>query len=267
MKKAFQIFIMILSVFFFANAFASPKLGGTNFTTKTISYSSKKDVMEGYLAYDPSPGPARPAILIVHDWMGLGDYTKQKADQLAAKGYVAFAVDIYGKGIRPKNADEAAKLATSYKNDRNKLRDHIRAAYDELLKMREVDAKKIVVMGYCFGGTTALELARSGAPLAGTASFHGGLSTPTPLDASNIKSSVLVMHGADDPYVPATEVEAFKKEMADAKVKMKFISYPGAVHSFTIPSAGNDKSKGAAYNAEADKKSWRDFESFLKEVL
>ncbi len=133
--------------------------------------------------------------------------------------------------------------------------------------MKQVNPRKILVIGYCFGGTTALELARSGAPLVGTVSFHGGLSTPTPEDAKNIKGPVLAMHGADDPNVPPAEVKAFKDEMSRAKVKLEFIAYPGAVHAFTNPAAGNDNSKGAAYNANADKKSWIAFEKFLKQVL
>jgi dienelactone hydrolase len=235
--------------------------------TENIDYSSNGTMMQGYLAYDDAKKGPRPGILIVHDWMGLGSFTKEKAEKLAKEGYVAFAVDIYGKGIRPKDQKEAAEFANQYKNDRPLLRKHIRAAYDKLVGMKEVNPNKILVMGYCFGGTTALELARSGVPLVGTVSFHGGLSTPTPEDAKNIKGRVLVMHGADDPNVPPAEVEAFKDEMKKANVNMKFIAYPGAVHGFTNKEAGNDNSKGVAYNAEADRKSWEEFEKFLKEVF
>lgn len=235
--------------------------------TSPIEYTFNKTVMEGYVAYDDSIQKPMPGILIVHDWMGLGQFTKDKALALANQGMVAFAVDIYGKNVRPQNSEEAAKLATQYKEDRQLLRAHIGAAYDKLVTMNDVDPKKILVMGYCFGGTTALELARSGANLIGTAIFHGGISTPTPLDAKNIKGEVLIMHGADDPNVPPAEVKAFKAEMKNAKIKMDFIAYRGAVHAFTNPAAGNDNSKGAAYNAEADKKSWIDFQNFLKKVL
>ena len=235
--------------------------------TQSVEYSAGDAVMEGFVAYDDAATKARPGILIVHDWMGLGQYTKDKAMQLAKEGYVAFAVDIYGKGMLPADAKAAKLISTKYKSDRPLLREHIRAAYDRLAGMKQVNPAKILVMGYCFGGTTALELARSGAPLAGTASFHGGLSSPTPEDAKNIKGRVLVMHGADDPNVPPAEVQAFKDEMKNANVDMKFIAYPGAVHAFTNPAAGNDNSKGAAYNAEADKASWAEFEKFAKEVL
>ncbi|MEI7669386.1 MAG: dienelactone hydrolase family protein, partial [Pseudomonadota bacterium] len=183
------------------------------------------------------------------------------------EGYVSFAADVYGKNIRPKDAKEAATFATKYKNDRALLRSHIIAAYNQIAEIKQVDNKKIVVMGYCFGGTTALELARSGAQLSGTVSFHGGLSNPTPENAKNIKTPVLVMHGADDPFIPPAEVQAFKDEMKKAGVNLQFITYPNAVHSFTNPAAGNDNSKGAAYNASADKASWVEFEKFIKSVL
>jgi dienelactone hydrolase len=235
-------------------------------SVKPLAYSSPTQKMEGALADDPTRKGKRPGILIVHDWMGLGPFSENVAEKLAKQGYVALAVDMYGKGVRPKNSAEAGQLATKYKSDRALLREQIRAAYDKLLSLPGVDKKHIVVMGYCFGGTVALELARSGAPLAGAVSFHGGLSTPTPEDAKKIQGRLLVMHGADDPNVPPAEVQAFQSEMNAAHVKYKFVAYPGAVHSFTNPAAGNDNSKGAAYNAEADKKSWAELEGFLKEV-
>jgi len=236
-------------------------------TTKSVEYSIKGVTMEGYVAYDAAKKGPLPGILIVHDWMGLGKFAKDKADELAKQGYVAFAVDIYGKGVRPKNVEEAAKLATQFKDNRADLRGRIRAAFDKLNSMSQVNPKKIVVMGYCFGGTTSLELARSGAPLVGTVSFHGGLATPTPADAKNIKGRVLVLHGADDPFVPPAEVQAFKDEMQKSGVGFGFVSYPNSVHSFTNPAAGNDNSKGAAYNAEADRESWKAFQKFLSEVF
>jgi len=243
-----------------ANAVAS-------ITTETVEYTAKDGVtMEGYVAYDDAITTARPAILIVHDWMGLAPFDKDKAELLAKQGYVAMAVDVYGKGARPANTEEAKKLATKYKDNRALLRSHMQAAYDRLIAMKAVDNKKIVVMGYCFGGTAALELARNGAPLVGTVTFHGGLSNPTAADAKNIKGRVLVLHGANDPFVPPAEVQAFRTEMRNAGVDTTIIFYPGAVHAFTNPAAGNDNSKGAAYNAVADKASWEAFEQFLKAV-
>lgn len=235
---------------------------------KYIDYSySGGPSMQGYLVYDDSITTPQPGILLVHDWMGLNNFIKEKAQQLAKQGYVTFAADIYGKNVRPKNKKEAGQFAGKYKNDRSVLRQHIVAAYDMLKQMKQVDPTKIVVMGYCFGGMTALELARTGVPLAGTVSFHGNLSTPDPDDAKKIKGFVLVLHGNDDPNVPPAEVAAFKKEMNQANVKMTFIGYEGAVHAFTNPAAGNDNSKGSAYNAEADRNSWKEFQAFLKSTF
>lgn len=235
--------------------------------TQLVEYSSGGDKMEGFVAYDDSKGDPKPVVLIVHDWMGLGDYSKGKAVQLANLGYVGFAADIYGKGIRPKDSQEAAKLATKYKDSRSLLRAHIRAAFDKAVEMKNVDSKNVVGIGYCFGGTTVLELARSGAPVIGTVTFHGGLSNPKPEDAKNIKGHVLILHGADDPFVPPAEVESFKNEMNKSGKKFEFVAYKGAVHSFTNPAAGSDNSKGAAYNADADKKSWVAFLKFLSDYV
>lgn len=235
--------------------------------TKTIEYKDGDTVLEGYVAYDDAVVGKRPGVLVVHDWMGFGLFANHKADDLAKLGYTALAVDIYGKGVRPKNTDEAGAQATLYKSDRALLRKRILAGYETLKKETTVDASKIAVMGFCFGGTTSLELARSGAPIVGVVSFHGGLNTPTPMDAKNIKAKILALHGADDPYVPVAEVQAFEKEMTDAKVDWQLVKYSGAVHAFTNPAAGNDNSKGAAYNANADKRSWVAMKSFLEEVF
>jgi dienelactone hydrolase len=176
-------------------------------------------------------------------------------------------VDIYGKGVRPKNGQEAGEQAGKFKSDRALLRARINAALDVLRKNEHVDPKRIAAIGYCFGGTTVLELARSGADIAGVVSFHGGLDTPTPADAKHIKCKVLALHGADDPYVPPAQVAAFEKEMTDAGVDWQLIKYSGAVHAFTNPEAGNDNSKGAAYNERADQRSWEAMKLFFAEIF
>jgi dienelactone hydrolase len=234
--------------------------------TENVEYKDGKTTLEGFLAYDDSIKGPRPAVLLVHDWMGLKNNTKERAKQVAQMGYVAFALDIYGKGVRPSNSEEASKLASMYKDNRKMMRERAQAGFDFIKKNKKVDASKIVAIGYCFGGTVVLEMGRAGLPLVGIATFHGGLSNPTPADAKNIKGQVLVMHGALDPYVPFTEVEAFEKEMNDAGVEYTLVKYSGAVHAFTIKEAGNDIKSGAAYNARADKLSWIEFTNFLKEV-
>lgn len=234
---------------------------------ETVEYKSGDVVCEGYLAYDTAQAGPRPGVVIVHDWMGNGAFSKKKAEDIAALGYVAFAADIYGKGVRPKDAKEASAQAGKYKNDRPLLRARVNAALDTLKASGKADPKRIASMGFCFGGTTALELARSGADVVGTVTFHGGLSSPTPADAKNIKGKELILHGADDPHVNASEVAAFKKEMDDAKIPYTFVAYPGAVHSFTNPAAGTDVSKGSAYNEAADKASWIAMTEFFAQVL
>lgn len=235
--------------------------------TKPVEYTSNGTTLEGFVAYDDAKKGPLPGILVVPDWMGLGAFPEEKAKKLAKEGYVAFAVDVYGKGIRPHDTKQASSMMSKYTNNRPLLRERMRSAFDQLVAMKDVDPHKIVVMGYCFGGTAALELARSGAPLAGTVVFHGGLSNPTPEDAKEIKGKVLVMQGADDPIVGPSEVNAFKDEMQKAGIDMTFIAFPDAVHAYTNPAAGNDKSKGIAYNADADKKSWAEFEKFLKKLF
>jgi dienelactone hydrolase len=235
-------------------------------TETVIEYKDGKTVLEGVLFTPEKADKALPAVIVVHEWMGLNDYAKKRARQLADMGYVAFAADIYGKGVRAKDVKEASELSSMYKSDRKLLRSRINAALSTLRKQKGVDRKNISAIGYCFGGTTVLELARSGADVRGVVSFHGGLSTPTPEDGKKIKSKVLVLHGGVDPYVPATEVEGFYKEMNDAKVDYQFVAYANTVHSFTNPEAGNDPSKGAAYNPSSDKRSFEAMSDFLKEV-
>ncbi|WP_413582330.1 dienelactone hydrolase family protein [Bdellovibrio sp. HCB288] len=233
--------------------------------TESVDYKEGKTTLEGFMAYDDSIKTPRPAVLIIHQWMGVTDNEKMRAQMLAEKGYVVLAADIYGKGVRATSPDEAGKLAGQYKNDRKLFRARGQAAFDLLKKNKMVDPKHIVVVGYCFGGTGALEMGRAGVPAAGFVSFHGGLSNPTPADAKNFKAPVLVAHGALDKGVNP-EVMPFMKEMDDNKVDYQFISYSGAVHAFTQKSAGNDPSKGVAYNEKADKRSWAHFMDFLNEV-
>lgn len=234
--------------------------------TETVEYRDGDTVLEGYIAYDSKLAAKRPGVLVVHEWTGVGSHVKKSAEKLAAMGYTALAVDIYGKGVRPV-PPQAGEVAGKYKSDRPLLRRRIQAGLDFLNQHKTVDSKRIAAIGYCFGGTTVLELARSGAAVKGVVSFHGGLDSPTPADAKNIKGKVLVLHGADDPYVPADQVAAFENEMRSNKLDWELVKYSNAVHSFTNPDAGSDNSKGAAYNAEADKRSWARMSAFLKEIF
>ncbi len=235
--------------------------------TQVIEYQHGDVILEGYLAYDDEIEGDRPGILIVHEWSGLGDYARSRAEELAALGYVAFAVDMYGQGIRPTTTEESAAQATIYRSDRQLMRDRVSAGLEVLLDQEMVDPERVAAIGYCFGGGTVLELARSGATIAGVVSFHGNLDTPDPSDAENIVAKVLVLHGADDPYVPAEQVEAFQTEMREAEVDWQMISYGGAVHSFTNPEAGDDLSQGSAYDEVADRRSWQAMHQFFNELF
>lgn len=231
-----------------------------------VEYKSGDQVFEGVVAYDSASKTKKPGVIVFHNWLGITSETESKITELARLGYVAMAADIYGKGVRPKDSKEASELSTKYKNDRKVLRERANLALETLVKNPKVDSKKMLASGYCFGGTTALELGRSGADLLGIVSFHGGLSNPMPADAKNIKAQVIIFHGAIDPFVSADEVAAFKKEMDEAKITYQFTSFSNAVHSFTDKSVGDDITKGQAYNKIADQRSWEGMKDFFKEL-
>lgn len=246
---------------------------GPEIKTGVFEYKQGDTVCEGYFArpdddkaFFKAP-PVRAGVLVVHDWMGLGEGTRHKADDLARLGYVAFAADIYGKGVRPANSGEAATQAGKFKNDVKLFRARLFSALEALKAQPRVDPKRIAAIGFCFGGTGVLELARSGADIGGVVSFHGGLSTPDVNDAKNIRCRVLVLHGADDPFVPDDEVNGFTKEMRASRADWQLQMYSGAVHSFTNPKAGNDNKRGAAYNELADRRSWLDMRQFFDEFM
>ncbi len=234
---------------------------------QVVAYSLNGTALEGVLVYNDADSAKRPGILVIHDWMGVGPYVIGRCRQLAELGYVAFAADIYGKGVRPANREEASQQAGIYKKDRALMRARVTAGLNELKKQLLVDPAKIAAIGYCFGGTTVIELARSGAELSGVVSFHGGLDSPTPADGKNIKTKLLILHGADDPFVPADDLQKFQQELRDAKVDWQMVSYGNAVHSFTHKDAGDDPSKGAAYEARADRRSWQAMKSFFAELF
>ena len=246
----------ILMMFMTAPAFAG----------ETLTYADDDTTLEGYLARADDDNA--PLVLIVHQWKGLGAYEKQRADKLAAAGFNAFAIDMYGKDIRPKTTEEATAESSVYKNDPVLARKRLNAALTYVRTLTGVDDSRIAIIGYCFGGTMALELARSGADILSAVSFHGGLATKsTPSAPGSIKASILVHHGAADPFVPQEEVHLFMEEMNTANADWALTQYADAVHSFTEREAGNDPSKGAAYNQKADIRSWASTLDFLAETL
>src|SRR5215469_14165874 len=235
--------------------------------TETVDYKQGDTTLEGYLAYDDSISGKRPGVLIVHQWMGITDYEKMRANMLAQMGYVAFCADIYGKGNLPDSPKEAGALAGKYKGDRQLLRERVNAGLDELKSNDLVDPSRIAAIGYCFGGTTVIELARSGAQLNGVVSFHGGLDSPTPADGKNIRCKMLILAGADDPFQKPADLSAFENEMRDSKVDWQITFYGGAVHAFTQPDVGKMNLSGAKYNETADKRSWLAMKNFFADIF
>jgi len=251
MKRTFFSLLFVILAAFESVAFAKIK-------TEAVLYKDGSSELEGFLAYDDSAKGPRPGVLVIHDWTGLQDYAKTRATQLAELGYIAFAADIYGKGVRPTDPKECAVQAGTYKNDLPLLRRRVLLGLDQLKKKPGVNSEKLAAIGYCFGGTSVLELARSGAEIRGVVSFHGGLSTTQPAKPGDIKARILVCHGGADAHVNP-EVPEFKAEMEKAKAQMEFITYEGAQHGFTKP--------GPAYQAKADKESWSAMKKFFVEIL
>ena len=245
---------------------STPAPPGASIDTADVEYRLDGTELRGYLAVDSASTERRPGVLLIHDWLGVAPYVQVRAQMLARLGYLAFAADIYGAGIRP-STQEAPKVAGSFYQDPALARARARAGLDELRSHPLVDPARIAVIGYCFGGYVALELARSGADLAGVVTFHGALNTAAPQDAANIKGKVLVLSGGSDPVVPDSQIDEFKDSLRAApNVDWQLVSYSGAMHAFTNPDA-NAPERGAAYQATADRRSWAAMRAFFDEIL
>lgn len=233
---------------------------------KSIEYHDQDVVLEGYFVYDDAITTQRPLVLIAHDWTGHTEFNNKKADALAELGYLGFALDVYGKGKFGKDNDEKMVLMQPLMNDRKLLQRRMLAAFNTATQLEQVDKKKTAAIGYCFGGTCALDLARTGVDLTGVVSFHGGLASPPSQDNSIIKSKLLILHGFDDRMVPMSQVADFEKEMTEAKLDWQVHVYANAMHAFTNPNA-NDPDFGTVYNKCADKRSWIAMKSFFEEIF
>ena len=233
---------------------------------KAVAYNDDNQKLNGYAIAPKKVSKNNPGILILPAWKGIDNHAKDSAEKLSEMGYNAFIADIYGEGNYPKNIEEAGKQAGFYKKNVDKYQKRIALALEQLIKAGS-NLDNIVVIGYCFGGTGVLEAARAGMNVKGVVSFHGGLGRDATRQNNTINTKVLVLHGAEDPYVSKEEVDAFQQEMKDTKADWQMIFYANAVHSFTDIEAGNDNSKGAAYNEKAEKNSWKHMKLFLNEVL
>jgi dienelactone hydrolase len=234
--------------------------------SKHVEYQHGDAVLEGYLAFDDTVKGKRPGVLVVHEWWGLNDYVRMRVDKLAKLGYVAFALDMYGKGIWTKDPKKAGELS-GHLRGKPIMRQRARTGLGILRKNDLVDTKRIAAIGYCFGGTTVLELAYSGADVAGIVSFHGGLTVPGPQDMNRIKAKILILHGADDGFIPSEKITAFQDGMRQAAADWQMVYFGGAVHSFTNPAADGKNIKGIAYNPKADERSWKYMQIFFEEMI
>jgi len=240
--------------------------GEAKIVTRTVEYRHGDTSMRGFLAYDDGFKDKRPGVLVVHEWWGLNDFARERTLKLAGLGYVALAADMYGGGATTSDREEAGKLAGVLRNDPGLLRARAQAALQVLAADPRVAPQRLAAIGFCFGGTMVLELAYSGANLAGVASFHGSLPRPQPGDLKNLKASILVLHGANDPLVPAADIAAFEEAMRQAGADWQMVFFGGAVHSFTNPAAGDNQATGAAYDSRAARRSWRCLQEFFREI-
>lgn len=224
--------------------------------TERVEYTHDGTKFVGLLAHDDSITEPRPGVLVFHEWWGLDDFAKQKAEQLAKLGYVAFAADMYGAGKVVDHPKDSAAMSGAVRKNQAEWRGRAVAALDVLKKSQGVDPTRVAAIGYCFGGSTALQLALSGADLKAVSTFHAGLPKITAGEAKTIKCKVLISNGADDTFIPAPVIEQFKDALTKAGVEFEFDNYPGAVHSFAVPGATERHLDGMAYNENADTKSW-----------
>lgn len=238
--------------------------------TEKISYRQGDTVMKGLLAYDRSIKGPRPGVLVVHEWWGHNAYARKRARMLAALGYTALAVDMYGDGKTASHPDDAGKFSQAVAGNMPLAKARFEAAMDTLKRQKTVDAENIAAIGYCFGGGIVLNMARQGVDVKGVVSFHGSLGTKTPVAPGVVKAKIRVFNGADDPFVKPEQITAFKQEMTNAGVDYQFVNYPGARHSFTNPQADSFGLKfklPLAYNAEADQNSWQQMQDFFKTIF
>ena len=234
--------------------------------TRLIEYKDGDVLLEGYLAWDDTNGDQRPGILISHAWAGRSEFEEDKAESLAELGYAGFAIDLYGKGVRGSNAEENSALMQPLLDDRATLQRRMKLALEQVRKQEVVDPSRVAAMGFCFGGLSVLDLARTGADLAGVASFHGLFNAPGNTGGNRISAKVLVMHGWDDPMATPDQVLSLADELNEMGADWQIHGYGNTMHAFTNPAA-NDPGFGTVYNAQADRRSWQSLQLFLAEIF
>ena len=232
---------------------------------ETLRWRQGGMAFEGYLAYDDANLERRPAVLVVPEWWGINDYSRMRAEQLAEMGYLALVVDMYGNGRSTTDAEQAAAWAKEVRGER--MRERMAAAFKALQGHKLADRENVAAIGFCFGGTAVLEFAYGGAPVNGVVSFHGNLPAPRPADLGRIGARILVLHGADDPFVKPQDIEAFMDGMRKAKADWQMIVYGNAVHAFSNPDADLAGLEGVAYEERAAERSWAHMQDFFAEIF
>ena len=279
-KNLFSVFL-IMAIFLIASCMDKAKKDTTTteveevaktepkIVGKELMYTNDSTTMKGYIAYDDNATEKRPGILVVHEWWGHNEYSRERADMLAELGYTALALDMYGDGKQAAHPDDAGKFSGMVMSNMPAAKSRFIAAMNELKKHPSVDGDKIAAIGYCFGGSVVLTMANAGMDLDAVAAFHSGVALPIAPN-KDLRAQVLVCNGADDPFVSAESAEAFKAQMDSIGADYKYIAYEGAKHSFTSKGADANGEKFGLpleYNAEADLKSWQELQNLLKEVF
>ena len=262
--------LLKLTVFTLVLGLAGVAVAETKIQGKAVEYSAQGVVMKGYMAYDESISGRRPGVLVVHEWWGVNDEVRRRARMLAELGYTALALDMYGEGKEAVHPGDAGKFSSELMKNFDVAKARFLAAVDFLKQQATTDPDRIAAIGYCFGGGVVLNMARQGVDLKGVASFHGSLAAIKPAQPGGIRAKILVLNGADDKFVNSEQIEAFKQEMKSAGADFQFISYPGAIHSFTNPDAdayGKKFNIPLGYNAEADKQSWDEMKKFFNSIF
>lgn len=235
--------------------------------TKKITYKHGDLECHGHLAWDDAIKGPRPGVLVVHEWWGLDAYARRRTEQLAKMGYIAFAADMYGEGKTVNHPKDAGAMATKVRENVENWRKRAAAALDVLTAQPQCDKNRLAAIGYCFGGSTALQMAFAGMDLKAVVSFHGALPTPTAAEVKQIKPAILVCHGAADTFIPEKSIAAFRGALDKGGVKYEFVAYPGVVHSFTVPEADKHNNPGMKYDKAADEDSWKRMQVLFKEKL
>jgi len=236
--------------------------------TCDVEYHCDEVTLRGHLVFDETVAAKRPGVVVFHEGLGLGDFAIERARMIAELGYVALAADMFGERRQARNLQEVATLVGGLRAEPEKLRARGRAALSALAALPQVDAGRLAAIGFCFGGSVVLELARDGADLKAAVSFHGALGTKIPAGPDQVKASVLVLTGADDPLAPPDQVAAFENEMREANVQdWQVISYGNTLHGFTNPAADGSMMRTALYNEQADRRSWASMKGLFDEVL